>query len=92
MVETSVSGREQDAGSAGRLRSRLTSNFCEAVELAGDEGVSAIANGRRGDVVYDDEAAQLGADSSDMKKVSEITMDITSTYACWIASRPGDRG
>lgn len=50
-VENAVRGRdEREAGSAGRLRSRLTSNFWDAVELAGEEGVSATVKGRRGDV------------------------------------------
>jgi hypothetical protein len=62
VAETRVSGREPQ-GSAGRDKSLLTSNFWEAVELAGDEGASVIANGRRGDVV-NEEDDQLGADSS----------------------------
>lgn len=44
-----VSGRGDGARSAGRLSRRLTSNFWEAVELAGEEGASAAVNGRRGE-------------------------------------------
>lgn len=55
--EKAVRGREvEHAGSAGRLRSRLTSNFWDAVELDGEDGASATVNGRRGD------EAQLGVD------------------------------
>lgn len=55
--EKAVRGRgDEHAGSAGRLRSRLTSNFWDAVELDGEDGASATVNGRRGD------EAQLGVD------------------------------
>lgn len=73
-------------GSAGRLRRRLTWNFCEAVELAGDEGPS-IANGRRPGY----EAAQLGSSNGRLAREMGILKDrLLSSFMVVVRQQRGN--